>query len=82
MIGRAIRRAPSTVTTNVNATGDAPAANAAVAAVTVPEPPTAGAVIVQPEAGERELNFVPSGTGKVSETFWAASGPVLVTLIV
>ncbi len=74
---------PSTETLNVKATGGAPAANVGVVAVTAPpELPTAGAVIVQPKADEDAANVVPAGTGAVSVTSWAASGPVLVTVIV
>ena len=73
----------STETANVKATGSAAPLSVGMVARTVPsELPTTGAVIVHPGAGEKERNLVPAGTGTVSVTSWASSGPPVETVTV
>src|SRR2546430_17347660 len=62
----------------------APAANVAIAHVTVPVPPAAG--LVQVNAGPlicaTDTNVVFAGVASLSEAFWASLGPAFATLIV
>src|SRR5207248_2044154 len=67
-------RAALTLTTSVN-TALAPLASVGVVAVTVPVPPTAGVMVVQPAGAMKETKVVPTGTTSVSVTAWAWQGP-------
>ena len=49
---------------------------------TVPPAPTAGVVHDQPPGAESDRNVVPLGRVSMTETFAAASGPALTTVIV
>jgi hypothetical protein len=60
----------------------APLASVAMLAVTVPVPPTAGVVSVQPGDAVIEVKVVPAGRGSLIETFAAGSGPLFVTVMV
>ena len=53
----------------------------AIVAETVPMPPTAGVVAVQPVAALNESNVVPAGRISESETPVAASVPLFLTVI-
>ena len=57
-------------------------ASVAIVQVTVPVPPTAGVVQLQPPGDESDVNVVFAGSVSVSETLCATVGPLLVTLIV
>ena len=60
----------------------APLAKEGIVAVTVPAAPTAGLVGVQPAGADRDWNVNPEGRTSVRVTLCAASGPLLVTVIV
>src|SRR5436305_9704816 len=59
--------------------GAAPAAKPARVKVTVPVPPTAGAVVVQPAGAVAETKVVPAGMPPVRLTAWASQGPMSVS---
>src|SRR5437764_1377447 len=62
--------------------GAAPAATVGLVKVTVPVPPIAGAVVVQPAGAVAETKVVPAGMVSGSATPWASLGPLFVSVIV
>src|SRR5438552_4103210 len=62
--------------------GVAPAATVGLVKVTVPVPPTAGALVAQPAGAEAETKVVPAGTTSERTTPWASLGPLLVRVTV
>ena len=70
----------STVTTRVKVA--LPGAKLAMLQLTVPLPPTAGVVQLQPPAEESEVNVVLAGMALVSVTLLAVLGPALPTVMV
>ena len=73
--------AAPTRTTTVNV-ATPPEGNELMPQPTLPVPPTAGFVEVQPAAGVTDSNVVFAGTANVSWAFEAACGPALRTVIV
>ena len=67
-----------TCTTRVNVT--VPTATSGWVNVTVPVPPTAGAVTVHPAGGVAATKVVPPGIASVTTVSIAALGPALVTV--
>src|SRR5262245_11762796 len=68
-------------TTIVKVWGTMSAANAEFVNVTVPVPPTAGAIVDQPAGAEAETNVVFAGVASVTTAFTAVSGPMLAASI-
>jgi hypothetical protein len=68
-----------TCTTSVNIADDA-AMRVGVVAITVPLPPTAGALTVQPAGAVNDTNVVFAGVTSVSETAVASLGPLFVAV--
>jgi len=62
--------------------GEAPAARVALTKVTVPVPPTAGVVVVQPAGAVAATKVVPAGMPSVRLTPCASLGPLLFSVIV
>src|SRR5262245_8763476 len=54
----------------------------AIEAETLPTSPTAGVKVVQPSGAVKDWNDVKSGRDAVNAAFVAASGPLLVTVVV
>ena len=59
-----------------------PTANDGLVDETVPPEPTAGVVLVQPLTVDNETKVVPTGKVSLHEALVAASGPLLVTVMV